>query len=405
MGTLDLLLPVAALVFLSVLLLRPIRNNSFWRASITPLASIIGSGFLVIGPLLGEIIGPMMSWAMILIVAFAYLIGSVIRFNIRHAEPLFTSGTASSWQQFVEHVSNLGLLGAYIISVAFYLRLMSAFVLRGLGMLTETNANELTSSVLLLIGITGWRHGLKGLERLESYSVAIKLAIIGSFLLGLGLHDSSSGFLGDVPQPHDRPAMETLRLLAGMLLVVQGFETSRYLQREYSAKTRVRSMQFAQAIAALIYVGFGFLILPLLHFLAPGRLNETGIIDLSSHVSVTMPIMLIVAAAMSQFSAAIADTLGGGGLISEESRTTLSPGWGYLIIAAGAIALVWSTSIFEIIAYASRAFAFYYFAQTVLALLVAINLPNSQRKWLLLTGLGLMSGILAWVTLYAIPAG
>ena len=113
--------------------------------------------------------------------------------------------------------------------------------------------------------------------------------------------------------------------------------------------------------------------------------------------------MLIVGAAMSQFSAAVADTLGGGGLLVEESRARLSPGQCYLAISACAIALVWSTSIFEIIAYASRAFAFYYFSQTVLAIQVVITWPSNWRKWTLLTWFGLIASILAWVVVFAVP--
>jgi len=199
--------------------------------------------------------------------------------------------------------------------------------------------------------------------------------------------------------------METLQLLAGMLLVVQGFETSRYLGNEYTADMRVRSMRFAQRLSALIYVAFALLILPLLRYLPMDQINEIAIIDLSRHVSLVLPVMLVLAAVMSQFSAAVADTLGGGGLIAEESRSRISPGHGYLLIATCAIALVWSTSIFEIVAYASRAFAFYYFAQTILALTVMKSWPAGRRKWLLMGVYGLLSGALAWVTLFAESVG
>ncbi len=403
MRFLDLLLPAVSLLFLAALLAPRVRNNLFWRATVTPLASIIGSGFLIVAPLLGKIVGPLTPWAMVLIVALAYLIGSVVRFNIRHAEPRLTNGTASSGQHFFEHLSNLSLFGAYVVSVAFYLRLMSAFILRGFGMPTETNANVLTTAVLLFIGITGWLRGLKGLERIEEYSVSVKLAVIGALLLGLGYYGASAGLWGGAPQSQERPPLEILRMLAGMLLVVQGFETSRYLGREYPADMRVRSMRFAQLLSTFIYVGFAFLIMPLIHYLSPGRLDETAIIDLSGYVSVVLPLMLIIGATMSQFSAAVADTLGGGGLLAEESRARISPKLGYPIISVFAIALVWSTSIFEIITYASRAFAFYYFVQTVIAFQVAKALPGGARKWPLLVGFGVMASVLAWVTLFAIP--
>jgi hypothetical protein len=399
----DLLLPVVALLFLAALLAPRIRENIFWQATVTPLASIIGSGFLIVAPMLGGIVGIMTPWVMLMIVVFAYLIGGVMRFNIYNVEPLLSNGKASNDQRFVEHLSNLTLFVAYIISVAFYLRLMSSFILRGFGMFTSTNANALTTAVLLFIGIAGWRRGLKGLELLEEYSVSVKLAIIGTLLLGLGFYGTSTGIWHNVPDPQDRPILEILRLLAGMLLVVQGFETSRYLGQDHSADQRVHSMRFAQCLSAFIYVGFAFLILPLIQYLPSGHFDETAIIDISHRVSVVLPMMLIVGAAMSQFSAAVADTLGGGGLLVEESRARLSPGQCYLAISACAIALVWSTSIFEIIAYASRAFAFYYFSQTVLAIQVVITWPSNWRKWTLLTWFGLIASILAWVVVFAVP--
>ncbi len=402
---LDFGLPTFAISVLLILLLRQVRENLFWRATITPLASIIGSGFLIVAPLLGRVVGGLAPWAMGLIVVIAYLIGSIIRFNIRYAVRQPQNHTASSIPSILDHISNLGLLGAYVISVAFYLRLMSAFLLDGLDALSETNANILTTGVLLFIGLVGWRRGLHTLEHLEEYSVSIKLAIIAAFLLGLGFYGSSTGLWHNVPARPPGSLMETARLLAGTLLVVQGFETSRYLGREYTSEMRVRSMRFAQGLSTLIYVGFAFLILPLLQFIPDGPLEETAIINLSQYISPVLPVMLVIAATMSQFSAAIADTLGGGGLVYEESRGRFPSKYGYLIITVCAVLLIWSTSIFEIVAYASRAFAFYYFVQTLIAFHTVSQWQYSGRKYLLLSEFGVMSGFLLWVTVYAIPLG
>ncbi|HJZ79817.1 MAG TPA: hypothetical protein VKD91_05710, partial [Pyrinomonadaceae bacterium] len=58
------------------------------HARATPLASIFGSGFLVIVPILNGAVGPYSIVAMACVCTLAYAMGSVIRFNIRHAEPL-----------------------------------------------------------------------------------------------------------------------------------------------------------------------------------------------------------------------------------------------------------------------------------------------------------------------------
>ena len=49
--------PIVAFV---ILVCRPVRNNRSWSATVTPLASIIGSGFLVSVPLLA---GAVSLWA------------------------------------------------------------------------------------------------------------------------------------------------------------------------------------------------------------------------------------------------------------------------------------------------------------------------------------------------------
>jgi len=42
---------------IALLFLPALRNSDDWRATVTPLASIIGSGFLVVAPLLGYAVG------------------------------------------------------------------------------------------------------------------------------------------------------------------------------------------------------------------------------------------------------------------------------------------------------------------------------------------------------------
>lgn len=99
----------------------------------------------------------------------------------------------------------------------------------------------------------------------------------------------------------------------------------------------------------------------------------------------------------------MADTLGGGGLLVEESRAKFSPGQSYFAIVVCAIALIWGTSIFKIIVYASRAFTFYDLAQSVFAVQVVMAWPSGWTKTKLLVKFGLMASILAWVVIFAIP--
>ena len=102
------LLPLIALTTAGLLLSRPPRKNRAWRATVTPLASIIGSGFLVVAPILGHLLGIYAFLGMLLITLLAIEIGEVIRFNIRHAEPLIGQGGLSPSAEWTERTANLG---------------------------------------------------------------------------------------------------------------------------------------------------------------------------------------------------------------------------------------------------------------------------------------------------------
>ncbi len=85
-------------------------------ATSTPLSSIFGSGFLIIVPILAGAVGPYSVLAMAAVCALAYAVGSVIRFNIRHAEPVL-AGTPSEGTLSLERSSDFALVLAYVISV------------------------------------------------------------------------------------------------------------------------------------------------------------------------------------------------------------------------------------------------------------------------------------------------
>jgi hypothetical protein len=250
---------------------------------------------------------------------------------------------------------------------------MSGFLLSGSGAYSTFNADLLASVILLLIGLHGWRRGLHALERLEEYSVTLKLAIIASLLAGLVFHGADHGYdLGGMANP-DVELWDGLRQLAGLLLIVQGFETSRYLDASYDAPMRARSMRLAQWLAAVIYVAFVALSLPLMGGLVRAEISETAIIEITAEITLVLPAMLVVAAAMSQFSAAVADTIGAGGVIESETRHTFTARNSYPLIALLAVVLIWTADIFTVIAFASRAFAFYYMLQALLAARLALK--------------------------------
>lgn len=371
---------------------------------VTPLASIIGSGFLVVVPLLGHAVGSWAPVAMAGVVGLAYLVGHAIRFNIKYTEPRLKDPAEPTARVLVriESVSSIALALSYFVSVTFYLRLLASFMLRGIGVEDDFAAQVVTTAIIVTITALGWFRGLAMLERLERYSVSIKLSIIGALVVGWGVHDATVAGFVEAPPVEIGGPFELARTLAGVLIVVQGFETSRYLGEEYDAATRIRTMRLAQLSSALIYVCFVALCVPTLQFLPP-EVDETAIIGLSAHVSVILPSLLVVAAVMSQFSAAVADTVGAGGLLVEQVGRwrQIKPRLAYALVGVVAVALVWSANVFEIVALASRSFALYYALQCLLAGLVA----RAREKWALMAWFFALAAVLAGVTVIAKSAG
>ena len=100
---------------------------------------------------------------------------------------------------------------------------------------------------------------------------------------------------------------------------------------------------------------------------------------------------------MSQFSAALADTYAATGNMQEVTNGHLKSNWGCVLVGSGAIALTWSAATLEILVLASRAFAFYYLLQCMVA--ICINKSPVQRF-----AIAIVSAILAFITIFAVPA-
>ncbi len=399
-------LPLLAFLFSSRM-----RASRLWRVTVTPLASIIGSGFLIVAPVMYR---EFRMWALPLVVllnGLAYAIGAALRDNIRHEGPALTP-TSSHYDPLVvrlEGLSDLALGLSYIVSVTFYATLLSAFALSLAGIspmdrVGSVSATVLirggTTAILLFVGLWGLLRGLHALEDLEKVAVNIKLAIIGMLLAALAAFFVFS-LRGLTPVHY---AWETTRLswhawavLGGLLLITQGFETVKYLD-EYPVELRTRAMRYAQGLAALIYILFVPLAGPISQHVR--NVSETAIIDVLQIVAWGMGYILSAAAIFSQFGAVIADTIGSGGLLARVSRHRLRQEQAYMLIAALGMALTWLFSVFEIIALASRAFAVYYLLQT----LIAIRLHLRRGAYGRVAGYGLVALLLVGIVLFAVPA-
>jgi len=112
----------------------------------TPLASIFGSGFLVVVPVLASAVGPYALPAMVVVALVAFFVGTVIRHNILCAEPVLANGS-QPMTLFVERVSAFALIAAYVVSICLYVHILSAFALASVEMDTEFNKSMLTTIV------------------------------------------------------------------------------------------------------------------------------------------------------------------------------------------------------------------------------------------------------------------
>lgn len=365
----------------------------------TPLASIFGSGFLVVVPVLASAVGAWAPVAMVFVALVAFGVGSIVRHNIVCAEPVLAAGEKRLTLVF-ERISDVALVGAYVISVCLYVHILSAFVLAGLGLDSDFNKSLLTSAVIGAIAMIGFFGGLGPLEKLEHWALYVTLAILGLLLAGFAWYDfgqlTAPTGVAPVIWP-ERSAWQIATVVAGTLIVVQGFETTRYLGAEFDAETRIRAARWSQYLSLSVYVLFVTLAMPVVPVLK-GQYGDNSLIALAATVAMWLPVPLIVAAAMSQFSAAVADTVAAAANLHESTAGRVAPRWGYLAVGLVAIGLAWTGSTFTIIALASRAFAFYYLMQCV----VAFSVCRNVRERVQFVAIGL---VLAFVLIFAVPAG
>jgi hypothetical protein len=382
---------------------RRLAGSSNWKATVTPLASIMGSGFLVSAPLLAGIVGNLAVVCMALLLVLAYMVGDAIRFNIRHFEPIENKGHGVA--QDIAFLSRIVLTGAYFISITYYLQLLAAFLLNAVGNKNAAAANGITTVLLLTIGGIGMWRGLGKLESVEKYAISLNLGMIGALLVGLTIYNVQLVLGGNwvLPPISSSIDLHDLRVLLGLLIVVQGFETSRYLGDEHPAEQRIATMRTAQLMSTGIYLVFIALATVLFH---DGLGSDvTAIIGMTKPVAVVLPLLLSIAAIGSQFSASVADSAGAGGLIEDITHRKLSIRYAYLLILLVTVALTWETNVNEIIAYASRAFALYYTLQCSVAWVVAWQERNLHRRPLRLVTFAFLAVMCLLVFALGIPSG
>jgi hypothetical protein len=390
-----------AVLTCALLLFAPFTRTALWRATVTPLASIIGSGFLVSAPLLAHDFGGYAVLAMTLLVILAALIGWAIRYNIAVVEPQIKQGKDVVLIS-IERLSHLALAFAYFISVAYYLSLLGHFVLAAMHIHNDGLAKGIAVTLLVAIGILGFSGGASRVARVERFATALNLAVIIGFLFALAAHAVRlTGQGQSIAPPAGQFDLHSLPVLLGLLIVVQGFETTRFTGDDFDAPTRIKAMRIAQLVSAIIYISFFLLLSPLMAKLSHGN-GVAAMITLSALVAAIIPVSLTVAAGASQFSASIADSLGDAGLIADITAGKVNPSHAYALIAAVGVAILVTFNVNEVITLASRAFALFYALQCLVAWEAARKRAGDAHKALAFLALSLAAFA---VFVFGVPSG
>ncbi len=367
------------------------------RASVTPLASIFGSGFLIIVPVLERTVGPYAAFGAAGICLLAYFVGSAIRVIVRDVEPLAESGDLNRTSERLERISDFLIVVAYVISVALYLRIMAQYILGYVGPDTDVAERALASGAILGITIVGVVRGFSGLEMLERVALVAVLFLV-TILGGAFFFSDLGQVLGNgptLPAAPDKGIAKIFLVLGGALITVQGFETVRYIGDAYDAPTRIRASRVSQFVSASIYVGFAAVCTPLMG-LAVGAGPDKDLLDITERVVPLLTLPLVICAVLSQFSAATADTVAAAGNLHSLFRNAMRGPRPYVFGGAVAIVLAWTIPTFTIIAVASRAFAAYYAVQCV----VAARASGGAAR----AGFWALALVMALITLLAEPA-
>ncbi len=367
------------------------------RASVTPLASIFGSGFLIIVPLLERTMGRYAVVGVLAVTGIAWFIGSAIRRNIRVLEPRIEKGGLSETDRRLEQLSDVLIAVAYVISVALYLRIMAEYVVRYVSPGADVTSLIASASVAVIVSV-GIMRGFGGLDVMQRFAlvaVLIAVTILGVAFAGNDVANLFSGGL-DLPPGGNASTMQTLLVLGGLVITVQGFETVRYLGDEFDADTRIQASRISQAVAASIYIGFVVVATPLMGIGSDAGPDGT-LLDITERLAPLLGLPLVICAVLSQFSAATADTAAAAGNL-HHLNDSLSGRVAYVVTGLAAGVMIWTIPTLTIVAIASRAFAAYYSVQCVTAL------RTTSSPWKT-AGYGLLAALLLATTLFAKPAG
>ena len=367
-------------------------------ATVTPLASILGSGLLIIVPILERTLGALAFVGAIGISTLAWFVGTVIRHNVEIVETAEANGTLDKATTVINRIGDAVIVVAYVISVALYLRIMAQYIVR---FVAQDGApvieSIIASAVVVLIVLIGALRGFTGLNRLDRISLTAVLALTVVLVAALFAHDAGvvGGALQILPPIPSADPWTTLLILGGTVITVQGFETMRFLKLQYDTETRIRASRLAQLVAAAIYIAFVIAATPVMGLGTAAGADDT-LLTITSRVAPWLVLPLVLSAVLSQFSAAVADVSAADGNLRGLS-SWFSGTRPYLVTGVLAIVLASTLPLLLLVSIASRAFAAYYAIEAVIAVRTSTGLWQK-------VGFGTIAVLMFAIVLLAQPA-
>lgn len=336
-------------------------------ATATPLASIFGSGFLIIVPVLTQAVGSYALVGAAAVCLVAWFVGNAIRHNVAVIEPAAAAGALAATERRLERASDAAVVIAYVISVALYLRILAQFVVGYFDSSSIAAQHHVALGCVVLITVVGVVRGLHGLDVMERVALAAVLVLVAVMVVvfaGLDLGRLSGDGITLPPAP-EGGLLNAFLVLGGVVISVQGFETVRYLPH-IPRDVRIAASRLSQQVSTVVYLLLVGLATPLMASAVAAGEDDT-LLQLVQLVAPALVLVLVLCAAGSQFSAAVADTEAGVGNIAALGLHRLA-GWpSYAVVGAVSAALVMTLDTYLIIVVASRAFAAYYALQCVIA--------------------------------------
>jgi hypothetical protein len=366
-GLLNSIVAVVTLAALARLLYRPkVQESAVYKATVVPLAEIMDVGFIVFSPIIVLLFGFGAPLAMLGLCLLGILTGVATSYNIRNYEPLIGKrDPLHTWNS----VALWALIAASVVNVGYYAQLLMTLVWLPLGDVYSPELVTATAALLLgVLTIYGFAKGLMALNDLGNRTTAFNLSAIVAVLVAFATYNVQRLVGGDFdwPQLHAAADDEAFRKLLGLFVLVQGFESSRYIGAYFSADMRVRTMRSAQYVSTTVYVLFVAFSLILFASVTPPD-NVTAIFEVSEQVSAFLPFLIMAAALGSQLSAIVNDTETRTEMLAGEVGDRLPRRWTFPLFLVPAILVVLLSDVSSVVALASRVFAAYYLSQALIA--------------------------------------